>query len=368
MLGSREEGFIDPWQGAILLWFSVLPTAILFLPSLLVSRAQQDAWISVIVATLLTVPLAVLIGWLLGRFPGKTLFQASEAILGKILGKAFTLLYVLAFVQLNAIILREFGEFLVAAVMPETPLIVFTATLAALAIYASRNGIEVIARSTQFILPLMVSFFVIVLVLAAPKMSLRNLFPLFEGGIRPILGGAIITWGFTGEIIVMAIIGGFIHPPQGVKRSLFLGLAGIPVFLTLAVIGGLLVFGAFEAGRLTFLAFSLARVISIGNFLERIEVLFMAIWVGGVFIKVTLNLYIAALGLATAANLTEYRPLCAPLAALTVVLSTWLFDSLTRVFFFVEQVFPIWALIWEFIIPFSLGFMALVRKVEGGRP
>ncbi|HBT47422.1 MAG TPA: hypothetical protein DEA73_06040 [Peptococcaceae bacterium] len=367
MSRSREEGFIGPWQGAILLWFSELPTALLFLPALIVSRAQQDAWMSVVLAIVFTLPLALLLGWLLYRFPGRTLFQVAETVLGKILGKAMTLFYVLAFVQWNAIVLREFGEFLVAAVMPETPLIVFTVTLMVLAVYAARNGLEVIARSAQFILPLMVSFFLIVLVLATPKMSLRNLFPLLEGGLGPLLLGAFITLGSTGEIIVISVVGAFLQQPEGVKRSLILGLAGILFFLVLGVMGGVLVFGACEAGRLTFPAFSLARVISIGNFLERIEVLFMAIWVGGIFIKVTLNLYIAALGLATAADLREYRPLCAPLAALVVVLSVWLFDNLTGVLFYLEQVLPVWALLWQWTVPAALALTAVIRKVEGSR-
>lgn len=360
----REEGFINGRQGAILLWFSVLPTAIIFLPALLARRAQQDAWLAVIVAVLLTLPLAMIIYFLTLRFPHQTIFQYSETILGKVLGKSVSLFYVLALIQLNAVILREFSEFLVTAVMPETPLIVFTVTIVAVAVYAARNGVEVIARAAEFIMPLLVVFFGIVLALVTPQMSLRNLFPLLEGGIKPVLAGVIVSWGFTGEIVVMTAISGFINPPQGVKVSLAVGLAGIFFFLTLTVLSGVMVFGAAEAGRLTFMAFSLARLISIANFLERIEVLFMAIWVAGVFIKVTVNIYIAALGLATVTNLTEYRPLCAPLAALMVVLSVLLFNNISQVLFFLERVAPVWALVWEFLVPAGLSLVAAVRKVK----
>lgn len=366
MRGVREEGFISPLQGAILLWFSILPTAILFLPALLARRAQQDAWLSVVLAVALTLPLGLVVYCLAVRFPRNSLFQYSEIVLGKFGGKLLSLFYVLAFIQLNAIILREFSEFLVTAVMPETPLLVFTVTITAVAVYAARNGVEVIARSAEFVMPLMVAFFLIVLVLVTPQMSVRNLFPFLERGIRPVVSGAMLAWGFTGEIVVMTAIGAFVNPPREIRKSLLVGLTGVLLFLSSMVLSGVLVFGAAEAGRLSFMAFSMARLISIANFLERVEVLFMAIWVAGVFIKVTINLYIAALGLATVADLTEYRPLCAPLAALMVALSVLLFDNISEVFSFLEKIFPAWSLLWEFAVPVGLMLVAAIRKKKGG--
>lgn len=367
MQGIREEGFIHARQAAILMWFNVLPTAIIFLPSFLARRAQQDAWMAVIVAILLTLPLGFILTWLGTRFPHLTLFQYSEIILGKALGKIISIFYVLALIQLNALVLREFSEFLVSAVMPETPLLVFTVTLVVVAVYGARNGIEVISRSAEFVMPLMVLFILTILSLVTPEMSLRNLFPLLERGIRPVLAGAVVVLGFTGEISLLAGISGFINPPQGIKMSVILGLVGVFFFLVLVVLGGILVFGSAETARLTFVVFSLARMVSIANFLERIEVLFMAIWVAGVFIKVMLNLYITSLGLATVMGLTDFRPLCAPLAALIVALSVLLFKNISHLLFYLEEIMPIWALLWAFGIPVFLAVVAAFERNQGGK-
>lgn len=366
MQGIREEGFIHARQAAILMWFNVLPTAIIFLPSFLARRAQQDAWLAVIVAILLTLPLGFVLTWLGIRFPHLTLFQYSEIILGKAAGKAISIFYVLALIQLNALVLREFSEFLVSAVMPETPLLVFTVTLVAVAIYGARNGIEVISRSAEFVMPLMVVFILTILSLVTPEMSWRNLFPMLERGVKPVLAGAIVVLGFTGEISLLAGISGFINPPQGVRMSVIVGLAGVFLFLWLVVLSGILVFGSAETGRLTFVVFSLARMISIANFLERIEVLFMAIWVAGVFIKVMLNLYIASLGLATVMELTDFKPLCAPLAAFMIALSVLLFKNISHLLFYLEEIMPLWGFLWEFGIPVFLALVAAIRKAKGG--
>ncbi|MCG0277988.1 MAG: spore germination protein [Thermanaeromonas sp.] len=367
MRGIREEGFIHARQAAILMWFNVLPTAIIFLPSFLAKTAQQDAWLAVVVATVLTLPLGFVLTWLGTRFPHLTLFQYSEIILGRILGKIISTLYVLALILLNALVLREFSEFLVSAVMPETPLLVFTVTLAAVAVYGARNGIEVISRSAEFVMPLMVLFILTILSLVTPEMSWRNLFPVLERGVGPVLAGAIIVLGFTGEISLLAGISGFINPPQGIRMSVTIGLLGVFFFLVMVVLGGVLVFGSAETARLTFVVFSLARMVSIANFLERIEVLFMAIWVAGVFIKVMFNLYIASIGVATVMELTDFRPLCAPLAAFMVALSVLLFKNISHLLFYLEEIMPVWTLLWAFGMPIFLAVVAALRKPKGER-
>jgi len=68
----REEGYISARQAAILLWFAVLPTAILFLPSLVILGAGQDAWISLLFSVLLGVGTAIPVYLSSQRFPHHT--------------------------------------------------------------------------------------------------------------------------------------------------------------------------------------------------------------------------------------------------------------------------------------------------------
>ncbi|BCV22495.1 GerAB/ArcD/ProY family transporter [Moorella sp. Hama-1] len=357
----REEGYISPRQAAVLLWFAILPTAILFLPSLLALRAHQDAWLAVIVATLAAGGTALAVYLLAQRFPHYTLFQYCELILGRVAGKGVALVFVLAFFLLNATVIREFSEFLATAVMPETPCLFFSLSLMAVGVYAARNGLEVIARCTDFIMPLLVAFIVIILLFATPEMTVRNLFPVMEYGPRPVLGGALVTWSFLGQVIIMAAYGAFVNSPRALGLSLVTGLAGIVFFLGLMTMGIIFAFGPFEASRLIFAGYTLARVVSLGQFFERIEVLFLAIWVAGVFIKITLNLYVTALGLASVIGLKEYRPLVAPLGALNVVISIISYKNLSEVRHDLLMVEPGWTLTWQLLLPALLLVVAWLR-------
>ncbi|GAF25248.1 GerAB/ArcD/ProY family transporter [Neomoorella thermoacetica] len=357
----REEGYISPRQASVLLWFAILPTAILFLPALLTLRARQDSWLAVILATLAAGIPALVIYLLALRFPHYTLFQYCELILGHLAGKIVAMVFVLAFFLLNAVVIREFSEFLTTAVMPETPFLFFACSIVTVAVYAARNGLEVIARCTDFIMPLLVAFFVVILLFATPEMSLRNILPFLENGIRPVLGGSLITWPFMGQVIILATYGAFVNPPRSLGWSLISGLLGIAFFLVLVTMGVILAFGASEATTLIFAGYNLARIVSLGQFLERIEVLFLAIWVAGVFIKIALNLYVVALGLATVTGLKEYQPLVAPLGALNVAMAAYMYRNISEIRLDLLTVEPGWTLTWQFILPLLLLLVAWVR-------
>ncbi|MDO9573881.1 MAG: GerAB/ArcD/ProY family transporter, partial [Candidatus Contubernalis sp.] len=158
-----EEGKISIRQATLLMVTTVLATAILFLPAISTRQALQDAWISTIIATTNGVLIALLVVTLMRRFPAQTLIQYSEDIMGKFIGKIIGLGYIWFFLSTNAIIVREFGDFMVAAFMPRTPLLVFNAMIVILAIMAVKSGLEPLSRMNEWLF-ILNSFILIIII------------------------------------------------------------------------------------------------------------------------------------------------------------------------------------------------------------
>jgi len=93
-----EDGIISNRQAVLLIVSTILPTSIMFLPAMISKEAQQDAWISIIILTAFGVVVGLIIASLGMRFPGQTIIQYSEVILGRPLGKIVALIYPLFFI------------------------------------------------------------------------------------------------------------------------------------------------------------------------------------------------------------------------------------------------------------------------------
>lgn len=361
-----EEGKISGSQFMWCLVIAVLPTAVLFVPAMAVQQAGTSAWFDALVVDTLYGLAVVWICSTLGeRFAGRSIVDYSGEILGKPLGKLIGVFYIFVFIYTNSIIVREFGEFLVSAFMPETPMMVFNIILFGLAAYAVRSGIEVIARMNQFIVSLMFFALVFVFTLVLQEADFHHLLPVFEGGVKPLLRGALTPSVWRGEVFLLLFLLPYLNnyteaKSAGYKAVLLVGLVlSIDVLMTLAV------FGQGEAADMVFPIHALATYISVAGFLERLEAFILALWVGGIMVKVAIWLYCGALVTAQTFSLTDYKPLVLPLTVIGAVWSATIFDNARELVMFFTSPFFTFALLFEFIVPLFLLTVAMARKKGG---
>ncbi|MGQ9754705.1 MAG: GerAB/ArcD/ProY family transporter [Desulfotomaculales bacterium] len=363
-----EQGKIDGKQAVMLMLSTVLPTAILTVPAVVVGFARQDAWLSIGIATAAGLLIARLVVSLNLRFPGKTLVEYAEEILGKVPGKIVGLLYIWGFfLYVGAGVVREFAVFMVTAVMPETPIIVFSIMIVAVAAYAIRNGLEVLCRFNQLFIPL-VGLLAIVFALSVKDMRLARLLPVFDAGLIPVIKGSVAPAMWLGQIVIFAMIIPYLHRPRDAHRVATFSLLLISFFLTASILEALLIFGPYVASAWIFPTFNAVRVVSIANFLERLESVVVAVWVIGAFVKVGVFYYAAVLGSAQWLGLRDFRPLVAPVGLLLVVLSILLWgENIIEMLHLVTEVYvPFSLLVFESGIPLLLLVTAVGRR-KGGK-
>ena len=221
---------------------------------------------------------------------------------------------------------RQVGEAYTAAIMPETPILVFMGVIAFVAGNAAYNGVEVVGRVAETVFWIVLVVTVVVLTLPMNAMRFENLRPVLPGGLGIIVKETATSWIIFLEIIVSAMIVPFLTRPSDARRFSLLavggvGLVGMSFAAVLVAVFGVL------TPTLTLPAFSLGRLISIGDFLERIEVIPMGIWTVSAGVKMSFFLWAGAVGLAQICGLRRYQPFVYPLCVLSVSLGVLLFDD-----------------------------------------
>ncbi len=102
--------------------------------------ARNEAWVSVLIgyaASLLIIGITVS---LTRRYPGMGLFEIHEAVYGRIVGKAVSVLYVFFFVSLAIFNTSELGEFTTAFVLRQTPVMMYSSFHRPMCAWAFRKG------------------------------------------------------------------------------------------------------------------------------------------------------------------------------------------------------------------------------------
>ncbi|KLU63476.1 spore germination protein YndE [Peptococcaceae bacterium CEB3] len=357
-----EQGKIDSKQAILLMMSTVLPTAILTVPAVTVKFAQQDAWLSLLVALSVALIIALLIVNLGLRFPGKTLFVYPEEILGKIVGKIICGLYIGYFLQLGSAVVREFSLFLGATIMPNTPIVVFTILIIAVAAYAVRNGLEVLSRFNQLFIPLS-GLLVIMFLLSSKEMNLTRVLPIFDTGLVPVLKGAAYPLNWLGLIVTMGVMLPYLNKPRRAYRVAVIATLLNGLFLLASIMGALLLFGPHLTANWLYPTYDAVRVICLDHVVERFESIILVMWLLGGFVKLGVFYYGAVLGSAQWFVLEDYRPLVIPVGVILGALSFLLYGENVADLdhFFTDAGIPSSVLIFEIGIPLALLSVDLLR-------
>ncbi|ADU50194.1 spore germination protein [Thermaerobacter marianensis DSM 12885] len=364
----REQ--ISAWQLFVLLFFTISPTAILTLSALIGRYAGHDAWLSIILATGLGVAVAWLHLALARRFPGQGWTDIHRLVLGRWLGTGLNLLVWVWILQTAGVIVREFGEFVVATVLPLTPLVVIHGSAMLLVMWAARAGIEVLARVGELLLPLIVISLLFVLVLLIPNADWRSALPVLESGWTNLVRGGLPLVAWLGETVLALVILPSLAQWQGAGRAAVMAVLAVGGLLALLTLGTILVLGD-TAPLFTFPPFAATRTVTVANFLERLEPVITAVWVGGLVVKMGIWLYAATVTGAAVFGIEDYRPLVTPMAALMLALSLWLFDDSLEMTDYLARTWPFYALFFQVVVPAVVTLAAMIRglPVRGrGRP
>jgi len=350
-------------QLALLLFCILISTTILILPALVVREAKQDAWLSILVVTILGILSGLLQVRLGCRFPGKTIIEYSKEITGRFLGSLLGLSSILLMFYINVIVIREFIELLKTEYFPETPMEVFAFTIVLAAAYIIRRGLEVLCRTNEILLPFEIFFILGGLLLIFKDLEFSRLLPVFAEGAIPVLKGVYPATVFFAETYLILVILPALNNPREATRPVVAAVVAAGIFHTVLSIAVLALLGLETADRY-FSVIDLFRYISVAGIIERQEALVMAIWVGTGLVKIGLYYYCTCLATARWAGLRDWRPLVFPTGVLLVLVSIVHFPDISVLQETIIKIIPM-ALSIQIGLPLLLLIIAAFRGKGG---
>lgn len=349
---------ISNWQAIFLITLCNISSTVFYVPSAITPYVKQDAWISVLLGSILAaIFLYYPLAYMGRKFPGKTIIQYSEDILGKYPGKLFSLILIYYFFQNQCWSLREFGE-VAPAFLPRTPVVVITIIFSLLLYYAASSGVEVISRCGQMVFPIIISSVFFIVAANIKGFNFSHLQPVLEAGIVPVSAAALIPLDWISLGFIFCMLTAFLKTGSLVGIGLVSALIS-GVLLSLLSVVNILVFSAPSLSRMSFSFWELATKATLPG-VERLEVFLILAWVLGIFIRGAVYTYITVLSIAQLFNLKDYRCLLLTESIFAISYALNLYES------FIEMSMLFYSATFFYLamyigLPFFLWVVSLVR-------
>ncbi len=328
-------------------------------------EAGKDAWIAILAACIMVLPLVLILSRILSLFPGMGLYEIIFTVYGRIIGTVFTLIYVWYTFHIGALVLRNFSEFVKIVGLHETPQFVTAAVFMLLCIWAVKAGIEAIARWTAIVLPIMLLVIFTITMLLIPEYNINNIRPLLYDGVLPVIDASFSVLAFPfAEIVVCSIIFCYVKRENKPYKIFIWSILISAAVLSISTFRSLLVLGAGNIRLLFFASYASARLVKLGDFLERIEVTVAIVFLLGGFVKTSICLLSASKGIADSFGIQDHRKLAAPVGLLIMMYSLVLFESTIEMFDWASQLYKYYAVPFEIILPVIIWIGAEIKAAR----
>lgn len=323
--------------------------------------SKHDAWISVILAGLITQLVVWLIVRTLSKYESADLYGIHYDLYGKVIGTVFNCIYMLYYLCITVIIMRNYVEVIQAWIFPDIPSWLIIALLLLLTIYAGFGGLRVMIGMC------MLGFVVIVFTTLLFHSSLKyaiwsQLLPIMETNIMDIFNGAIrMSFSLAGFEIILLIYPFIINKERTMLHSQLALTFGNLVYLTIMTLS-IAYFSSNQMNRSIWPSINMLKIVKY-PFLERLEFIVVSVWMLMVLTGILLNTWAVTRGFKRMWNLNQKAMLLIVVALVFGIAST-IEGHAT-----IEQINR-WvgsgSIVFSLIYPFLLScIVAIVFKIRG---
>lgn len=323
--------------------------------------AGQDAWISLICSCLLGAVVAFSQFKSAARFPDKSLIGHAIQAFGTWLGKAAGFFYICFFLLACSVSIHVFTQFM-NLLFPLTPPAVFSFCLLFAMAYVTYAGSEVLSRSVQLALPLLMLLGFLMSVLLVKERDWQQMLPIMENGFFPIWKGSGMFLMMLSELVVFRMLIPTANQPEKLPRQGLFFIAIIFLMFLGPTTGPIMIFGTDLAKETLYPTFEEIRYVQLFDFIERLDVLGLFLWVIGAYIRSSILLFGAAQGLAELFNVNKENHFVLPAAFLVFALALS-FKSYTpeKIYHFLALTYSVITIVLGILLPLCIDTVNLVR-------
>lgn len=283
--------------------------------NLAISSVGNDAWIALLIAGCIGLGIVYLQFFMALRHPDKSLTDYTLSVFGRLIGSLISGIYILLFIFTSSMTLHLMNAFM-GMIYSRTPMIVFTICLLAISYWVVYEGIEVLSRVAQLVLPLLILLGLFATLLTLKDKHFNNLLPILH---RPLLSLTTATGVFVmmfSEIILFSMMVLNTNNPKVLPKLSLVLVAVLTCMFLGPITGPVLIFGSDLAQNILFPTFAEIRYIEYSSVFERVDVIGIFLWIMGAYLRSSGYCFGATRGIA---NLLK-RPDERKVAWLTIIL------------------------------------------------
>lgn len=325
-----QSGRMGVAEGLALSFIITFPTLFQSTPAFLADSAGNASWIVPLLGGLVSGILLAINLFLFKRYSGDLLSIAGE-LLGKYGAYSVGLFYFFVLFITACTWTRQFAENTLMTALPGADFHFVVFLYGSSAVILVYLGIEAVCRATYVILPFALAGVLLAFAGLVPVMKPLFLFPWQGHGLVSILKPSLFFTGSNTPVTLLFLMAPVFQNAKTLQASLIFGFGGSTIVRSLANVAYIMTFSTAVSAEKTLPFYEMARLININKYVQRLEAVFILLWVIVGVLGIVVCLYGAVYIIARLFKLPTISPLLLPVGLIMTQVASLLPDAATVV-------------------------------------
>ncbi|WP_378955325.1 GerAB/ArcD/ProY family transporter [Pelosinus sp. sgz500959] len=358
-MNAYHTGKMGMAEGIALVFGLIVPRLFLSQLADALQINGQLLWLSMLIYTMIPLVMFFMMVYANNSVSGD-IVKVCQQLVGKIGAWIIVVTYIGMFLCNGAILLRQYAEYTLITALHRVDfqiVIIWYAITIGIVCYL---GIEALCRTGYIMLPLLLGGLIVVFVAVSPFYVIYNLTPWQGNGIMTVINSGIHSGGLNFGVLSLIFLSSAFQNSKTIKRIAIYSLGGTAILRIIFALVYTMVFGVSVGAEKVMPYFEMARLVYINQYIQRIESLFILVWVILGLLSIAGSLYIALYLIVILLKLPTMRPLV-PLGVIFIAHVAMLPPDIGYTIY-LDQLLMQVAQIGIYLFPGILFVMALVKR------
>ena len=298
---------------AICLMLIIIVNAIVLnIPNLIILSVGTSAIINVIYIGLIAIIITLLLSKLFSNFPGKDILDVSQFLGGKFLKNIIAIPFILLFLLLSIIAVYYLSRSIKIIYFNNSPFSYIVLFFIVPAVFINKIGFKAISGINIIIIPIVFVSLFFLFITSYENFSFDKIFPILGNGFKEtFLIGSSNIFSFT-NIIFLLFLPSLLKNFRSFKNVSIISIIISAFILVFTITTLILTLPIVTESDEMLSIYLLTRMVSFGNFLERLDAFFIFSWILTLLSSLSITIFYIIQILKKILNLQDEKILAGP--------------------------------------------------------
>lgn len=272
-------GKIGKIESVALILIVIINEIVLNIPNIIIFSTGSGTSINIIFVSILAVIFTYIICKLFNPFLGKDILDISEYVGGRTLKIIIGILFMLFFVVIASLSVSFFANFIKSVYFNSSPIVFILFFFLVPALFANKFGLKAISGVNLIFIPITILSLIFLLVFSYNNFNMQRIFPLFGNSFfNTFVLGSTNIFAFSG-LAYLYFMPSLLKDAKDFKKVSMVSIILSGICLVFSIVSLMLSFPAVANTDETISLYLLTRMIKFGYFIERLDAIFIFIWI-----------------------------------------------------------------------------------------